>query len=123
LAESGQIILHTEFREKSPIEYTDVVFEGVVAHHFECSLPSNVLFDIAETELKAGLEEYAPVIHRLKNYGWPIFDYADCQELERVLRERGMHAYLLMSSYGLTGLVLASSIEYSRRDSKAFSGT
>jgi hypothetical protein len=122
LAESRQIILHTEFNETSPAEYTDVLFSGVLAHHFECSLKSNILFDIDEVDLKAVLEEYAPLLQRLKNYGWPILaQYSDLQELERILREHGTHAYLLNSSLGLSGFVLASSVEYSQRTSKAFS--
>jgi hypothetical protein len=123
LAESGQIILHTEFNETSPVEYTDVLFSGVVAHHFECSLESNILFDIDEVDVKAVLEEYAPLFQRLKNYGWPIpslVQYADLQDLERILRERGTHAYMVNSSLGLSGFILASSIECSQRESKAF---
>ena len=73
-------------------------------------------------DLKAVLEEYAPLVQRLKNYGWPILvQYADPQDLERILRERGTHAYMLSSSLGLSGFVLALSVEYRQRESKAFS--
>ena len=121
LAESGQIVLHSEYHETSPVEYTDVVFSGVVAHHFECSLKGNILFDIDEVDLRAVLEEYAPLLQRLKNYGWPILvQYNDLQDLERILRERGTQAYMLSSSLGLSGFVLASNVEYRQRESKAF---
>jgi hypothetical protein len=119
LAESKEIILHTEYKETSPVEFTDVLFSGVVAHHFECSLQGNILFDIDEVDLRAVLEEYAPLMQRLKNYGWPIVEYTDSQDLERILRERGTHAYLLSSSYGLSGFVFASNVECRKWESKA----
>ena len=124
LAENRQIILHTEFNEKSPAEYTDVLFSGVVAHHFECSLQGNIVFDIDEVDVKAVLEEYAPLFQRLKNYGWPIFEPARFfKTLSGILRERGTHAYMVNSSLGLSGFVFASSVEYRQRESKAFSNT
>lgn len=123
LAEGRQIILHTEFNEASPVEYTDVVFTGVVAHHFESSLKSNILFDIDEVDLKVVLEEYAPLFQRLKNYGWPIVEPPDSQDLQQKLRDRGTHAYIVNSSLGLSGFVLAASVEYRPRAAKAFFST
>ena len=120
LAERGEIVLHTEFNEISPIEFTDVVFKGVVAHHFECSLRANILFDIHEVEVKAVLEEETAILERLKNYNWPPIDYADLHDLERALRERGTHAYQIYSSYGLSGFVFALSMGFIKRASKAF---
>lgn len=47
--ERRRIVLHTHFRDGSANEYTDVIFSGVVAHHFECVPPGNILFDVTET--------------------------------------------------------------------------
>jgi hypothetical protein len=120
LGERGEITLHTMFDEKLPVEYTDVVFRGVLAHHFECSLQGNILFDVDEVELKTVLEENAALIERLKNYGWPPIEYTDLKDLERALRESGTHAYQIDSSYGLSGFVFALSMECIKRASKAF---
>jgi hypothetical protein len=46
--ENHRITLHTYFRDKSPHEYTDIVFFGVVAHRFEHVLSGNILFDVTE---------------------------------------------------------------------------
>jgi hypothetical protein len=121
LAETRQIILHTEFTEKPPVEYTDVIFEGVVAHHFECSLQGNILLGIDQVDLKAILAEYAPTIQRLKPYAWPTLDFTDLDDLERKLRKRDIHAFRVDSSIGLTGFICASSIKYNRRAAKAVS--
>lgn len=52
--ERCRIVLHTVYPHVEPHEFTDIVFEGVKAHHFEKQLvgpgpnPSNVLLDVME---------------------------------------------------------------------------
>jgi hypothetical protein len=116
-----RIVIHTEYCEVQPIEYTDVVFSGVVAHHFECSLAGNILNGIAETELESLVDDYEGLFRRLKNYGWPILtDYETLASLCRQLRAVGVRAYQVDSSLGLTGFVLRSSVEYVKRDARAY---
>jgi hypothetical protein len=51
LCEQRRIVLHTEYRDGGAEEYTDVVFDGVVAHHFEDVLEGNILFGVEEVIL------------------------------------------------------------------------
>ena len=53
---SYTIILYTEFLDRPPVEYTDIVFTGVVAHHFESELSNSILFDVEETDLERTYE-------------------------------------------------------------------
>ena len=122
LADRCQIVLHAEYRDSPPVEYTDVVFAEVVAHYFECSLQGNVLFEICEEDLKTVLDEYAWLFDRLENYGWPEVPYRDRPELYRILLERRIRAYRVRSSYGLDGFVLCSGIEYAKRETKTCPG-
>ena len=50
-AESRRIILHTRFDGRTPIEYTDVVFNGVLAYKFENDNFGNIILDIEEVSL------------------------------------------------------------------------
>src|SRR5436190_1264798 len=68
---SYTITLYTKFLDRPPIEYTDIVFTGVVAHHFESELPNSILFDVEETDLERTYENDQELFERLKNYGWP----------------------------------------------------
>ena len=42
------IILHTEYYEIDPPEYTDILFENAILHHFEHTREGNILLDIEE---------------------------------------------------------------------------
>jgi len=42
------IVLHTRFEERMPLECTDVIFEGVLAYHFENDNFVNILFGVDE---------------------------------------------------------------------------
>ena len=119
-ADARRIVLHTEYRDVPPVEYTDVVFSGVVAYHFEGSLQHNILFDVFEDDVETVLKEYSWLFARLKNYGWPSIDYDDLPDLCRSLQAKNIRAYRIGSSYGLGGFVFSSSSEYVRRETRAY---
>ncbi len=106
-----RIVLHTTFEDVEPPEYTDVVFGGVVAYHFEGDTFGTILFDVAQAPMEEILDEYAAVFRRHKNYGWPAVPHTSEDELRQALQREGILGYLLSSSYGLCGFVLAKSIE------------
>ena len=62
--ERRAIVLHTVYPHALPPEFTDVVFEGVIVHHFEQQKvgdgphPANVLFDVEVAEGPDVLAEY-----------------------------------------------------------------
>jgi hypothetical protein len=104
------MVLHTVFREREPNEFTDVEFDGVVAHLFEHVLPGNILFNVQEIEVGALVRNYAAVFENSWRYGWPPVEYrGDLDILVQALKAAAIRAYSIDSSYGLSGWVLAVS--------------
>jgi hypothetical protein len=104
-----RIILHTAFRDREPNEFTDIEFDGVLAHHFEHVLPNNILFDIEEVELTSLVQDNAAVFKNSCRYGWPPVKYdGNLDALVLALTAAKVKAFAINSSYGLTGWVLAA---------------
>ena len=111
-----RIVLHTEYREAGEPEFTDVVFTGVLAHHFEDVMRGNILFDVNEIDVADVVARWAAVFSARKHYGWPeAIEYSEPQELPELLRQRNLKAYEIHSSYGLGGWVLAEAVEFRER--------
>ena len=115
---SYTITLYTECLDRPPIEYTDIVFTGVVAHHFENELPNTILFDLEETDLARIYESEQELFERLKNYGWPPYAYTTVEELVAALKAKQIKAFAISASYGLDGWVWAKQMTKVQRDSR-----
>jgi hypothetical protein len=117
--EARRIILHTQWKHLDRIEYSDVVFDGVVGHHFESVLEGNILFDIDEVGLKDFLIREWTHFEAQRAFGWPdVRAVWDSQEqLFDLLEARGIHAFEIAASYGLSGFVLAQSVKQHYRSS------
>lgn len=116
--EGRQIVLHTEYRDGGAEEFTDVIFTGVVAHHFECVLHGNILFGITEVEPGDIVPQSAELFARQKSYGWPAIEYGEPQELVSALKSQGVRGFEIASSYGLKGWVLAGAMEVAERTAR-----
>src|SRR4051812_23440930 len=85
--ERGRLVLYTVWPHSDPPEYTDIVFDGVVVHHFEQQkvgsglYPANVLFDVEEANPLFILGQYEGLLARTKNYGWPVSRYDGLEDL------------------------------------------
>ena len=123
--ERCRIVLHTVYPHVEPPEYTDIVFEGVVVHHFEQQkvgggpYPANVLFDVEESAPAFLLGECTELLTRTKNYGWPVSKYDDTQDLVSQLTAGGAKCFEIHGTCGLNGFVFAASMEFRRRQSRA----
>ena len=123
--ERCRIVLHTVWPHSEPPEYTDVVFEGVVVHHFEQQkvgggpYPANMLFDAEESEPAFILGQYAELLARTRNHGWPVFQYDGTEDLVRQLTAGGTRCFEIRGTYGLHGFVFAAGMEFRRRQSRA----
>lgn len=107
-----RIVLHTSFRYREPHEFTDIVFEHVLAHVFEHVLPGSILYDVQEVSLDQLLRENTALLEASWRYGWPPIEYrGDLRALAAELSARSVRAYSISSSYGLSGWVLAGSCE------------
>ncbi len=62
--EGQKLVLHTEYLDREPHAFTDVVFCNLVAHHLEYVLRGNILFDVKEVELGSMVSENAGLFER-----------------------------------------------------------
>lgn len=123
--EECRIVLHTYYPPAVSPEFTDIVFSGVVAHHFEyqgfktSGAPGNILFDVVESPLATVLGKYSELLAVAKNYSWPLLNYDGPDDLSVRLSSKNVRCYEVISSCGLCGFVLASSMEYQHRETRA----
>ena len=123
-----RVVLHTYYPHVVPHEFTDIVFDGVVVHHFEerrvgdgriLERPWNVLFDAEEVEPTAILGQYADLMARTQKYAWPVAKYNGLDDLASQLTSGGARCFWVNGTYGLTGFVFATSMEFRSRQSRA----
>jgi hypothetical protein len=108
--EKRTITLHTEFRESKPTEFTNVVFEGVQGYHFENDAFGNIIFDVSNVPVERFLTEYGAEISELYRMNGSPTWAADLVSAPEHLRVQGIKAFILSSSLGLYGWVLAKEI-------------
>ena len=97
-------------RHVEPWEYTGVLFEGVVVHHFdrqqvgEAKGPASVLFGVEETDPLWLLGQYEDLLEREKGYGWPVHKYGSLDDLVGQLTGSGARCFGVHGTVGLHGL-------------------
>lgn len=103
------ITLRTEYRvENKPTEFTNVFFEGVQGYHFENDAFGNIIFDVTDVPTEQFLKEYGAEISELyRMAGSPGPWVADIVSAPEYLLEHGIKAFILSSSLGLSGWILA----------------
>lgn len=118
-------MLHTVWPHVEPPDYTDIVFEGVVVHHFEQQkvgddpYPANVLFDVEEADPLLILGQYEELLRRARNHGWPVTRYDGLADLVAQLTAGGARCFEVHGVCGLHGFVFARSMERRPRESRA----
>ncbi len=102
-----KIVIHTEstFEENADIFFTDVL-----THFFETQIKHNIIFDIEKYELFQFIEDNRDLLISQKKYGWPT-DYDTIEELAEKLQKEQYFYYIICSSLGLCGWVLAKNYE------------
>jgi hypothetical protein len=114
-----RIVMHTEYRGTGEPEFTDVVFTGVLAHHFTDVMRGNILFDITEIDIDRVVADWASIFSARKQFGWPEgIVYSRPEELPALLRQSSVNAYWIHSSYGIDGWVLAEEVEFRERSDR-----
>ena len=84
-----------------------IIFSDVAAHHFERGNLCTILFGVEETSPEGVYATYQDVFERNKNYGWSAIRYDTEVELIAELKAQAMKGFLISSSYGMDGFVLA----------------
>ena len=108
---SKRIVLHTSYHEQSPVEYTDIVFDGVLDHMFRDVLLPSIIFDVERADTAYVLNQYLDMLaegHR--RGGWPSFYDPEVANMARKVSSEGCHLFTVTSSYGIDGWVVARSM-------------
>ena len=81
-------------------------FENVLTHMFNCVIGGSQLLEINENSIECFMEENRAILAEKRDFCWPI-DYQTEDELRLFLEKNGYKYYVVYSSYGLNGWVLA----------------
>jgi hypothetical protein len=113
--EARIIMLRTEYRiENNPTEFTNVTFKGVQGYHFENDAFGNIIFDLKQTSVEHLLAEFAEKISEsYRVAGSPGPWAADLISAAENLKKQGIKGFLLSSSCGLSGWILAAEMSVS----------
>jgi len=108
--EARTITLRTEYRvPEKPTEFTKVIFEGVQGYRFENDAFGNIIFGLETVPVEYLLTEFrAAISESYRLSGAPGAWAADLGLAPEYLRQHGIKGFILSSSCGLSGWVLAS---------------
>ena len=77
-----RIVLNTIFDDQTPIEHTDVVFDGVMDHFFRDTVMPSIIFDIEPEDVAHVLTLYLDEISTgHQRGGWPSFFASEMSEM------------------------------------------
>lgn len=86
---------------------TTVVFTGVEGYHFENDAFGNIILDLVAVPMTWFISQYRDELAESSRYGALGAWASDLEAAPRVLTEQGIQTFVLSSSYGLSGWVLA----------------
>jgi hypothetical protein len=106
------ISLRTERRSKiEPSEFVDVIFKGVEGYHFENDAFGNIIFDVETVAIDQLLKEHrAEISESYRMAGAPGPWASNLETASALLLGKGVRGFVLASSLGLSGWVLAREI-------------
>lgn len=107
---NSKLRLNLQQHELENLKHIDVVFNVVLVHFFETALQGSIIFDVEERGIDKFIKENSNLLNKQKEYSWPI-DYNDVKELNDLLVNNQYRYYIITSSYGLNGWVIAKNYE------------
>lgn len=108
--ENEKIRMRTRSHYPELHDDTDILFSDVMAHSFDTPLQGSIIFDIDDIGLDYFISYNRDLLKKGKGQGWPIM-YETDEELETKLLEGEYLYFVITSSYGLSGWVLAKKVE------------
>lgn len=87
-----------------------LLFSEVLTHAFNCILECNILFDVTENDVELFIKNNSVELEEMKNFCWPI-NYDRVDELINYLVQNEYRYYVISSSLGMSGWVLAKSFD------------
>ena len=88
-------------------------FAGLLAHWFENVIQDNILFDMDEITLEGFFQQYKNLLDKSIPYGFPTC--CSTEELREKMAQEKIRVFVIDSSLGLCGFVLAQEAELSER--------
>jgi hypothetical protein len=101
-----EIVLHTKKNNTCILRKVNIVFSNVFAHYFKYEVSGSIVLGIENGELVDFLSDNKELLTEGYNYCWPS-DYSTLEELMEKLESEGYSYFIINSSYGLNGWVLA----------------
>ena len=100
--------LHMDTQTESG-EKVSVHFTGLLAHWFKNVIQDNILFDMEEITLEGFFQQYKDFLNESLRFGFP----ACCStgELRERMEREHIRVFVIDSSLGLCGFVLAQEVE------------
>ena len=90
---------------------TTITFREVLAHRFEDVIKNSILLDIMPVTISYFINDYKDRLIQWFKYGFPTSS-RDCEELEKFLNEKEYMIFIIQSSLGLNGFIIAKSMEF-----------
>lgn len=90
-------------------ENVSVHFTGLLAHWFENVIQDNILFDMDEITADVFFEQYKEMLDRTVSYGFPAC--CSIEELRERMDREHIRIFVIASSLGLCGFVLAQEVK------------
>lgn len=88
-------------------------FSGLMAHWFENVIQDNILFDMDEIAEERFFQQYKNLLDKSIQYGFPAC--CSIEELREKMAQEKIRVFVISSSLGLCGFVLAQEVEISER--------
>jgi hypothetical protein len=107
--EARKITLQTEHRaQDKPTEFTNVTFTGVEGYHFKDDAFGNIVFGLETVPVEQFLaEHHLEITESFRIAGSPGPWAAHLDKAPELLGQKSVQAFVLSSSIGLSGWVLA----------------
>jgi hypothetical protein len=110
--ERREITFRTERNEPGEPRHTEVLFNGVMAYHFEYDNFDTILSHIIELPIATFLAEHASQLSAGSTQaGWAPFWDGSVEDASRKLHQASIHAFRITSAMGMRGWVLAQSVK------------
>ena len=100
--------LHMDTRTEAG-ENVSVHFTGLLAHWFENVIQDNILFGMDEITADVFFKQYKEMLDRTVSYGFPAC--CSVEELRERMDREHIRIFVIASSLGLCGFVLAQEVE------------
>jgi hypothetical protein len=90
---------------------TTIEFTGLLAHKFENTITSNIIFGLYQTTTQFYIEEEKENLSESLKYCFPSMKAGNYDELGKEIEDEQYRIYRLDSSLGLNGYVIAKDIK------------